>query len=197
MFTCLQTRLKLPLQGRIKYFELKIFTQQKWIVFCKLFPLWAPRVWNPPCVCRVCFPVQINQLPRESQLTVTLYASSLPPPGGAEEKGKQRRSVEALGWVTMPLFNFRQWVTGRHCTCKWFRCFTRYTGAIQSCDAWGRSLVNTASTCTVSPVVTSDRKDVDLLRDSDSDVSSPQMSSRRPQMLILNIQMTRKREILM
>lgn len=59
-------------------------------------------------VCRVCFPVQINQLPRESQLTVTLYASALPPPGGAEEKGKQRRSVEALGWVTMPLFNFRQ-----------------------------------------------------------------------------------------
>ncbi|XP_041638490.1 phosphatidylinositol 4-phosphate 3-kinase C2 domain-containing subunit beta [Cheilinus undulatus] len=60
---------------------------------------------------RVCFPVQINQLPRESQLTVTLYASSLPPPGGAEEKGKQRRSIEALGWVTMPLFNFRHVLT--------------------------------------------------------------------------------------
>uniref|UniRef100_A0A8C7WQB1 Phosphatidylinositol-4-phosphate 3-kinase, catalytic subunit type 2 beta n=1 Tax=Oryzias sinensis TaxID=183150 RepID=A0A8C7WQB1_9TELE len=60
-------------------------------------------VWDQ----RVCFPVQINQLPRESQLTVTLYATPLPPPGGAEEKGKQRRSIEALGWVTMPLFNFR------------------------------------------------------------------------------------------
>ncbi|XP_034021284.1 phosphatidylinositol 4-phosphate 3-kinase C2 domain-containing subunit beta [Thalassophryne amazonica] len=59
---------------------------------------------------RVCFPVQINQLPRESQLTVTLYASTLPPPGGAEEKGKQRR-IEALGWVTMPLFNFRHTLT--------------------------------------------------------------------------------------
>lgn len=57
---------------------------------------------------RVCFPVQVNQLPRESQLTVTLYASALPPPAGAEEKGRQRRSVEALGWVTMPLFSFRQ-----------------------------------------------------------------------------------------
>ncbi|GLD73384.1 phosphatidylinositol 4-phosphate 3-kinase C2 domain-containing subunit beta-like protein, partial [Lates japonicus] len=33
--------------------------------------------------------------------------SPLPPPGGAEDKGKQRRSIEALGWVTMPLFNFR------------------------------------------------------------------------------------------
>uniref|UniRef100_A0A665XCF3 Uncharacterized protein n=1 Tax=Echeneis naucrates TaxID=173247 RepID=A0A665XCF3_ECHNA len=53
----------------------------------------------------------INQLPRESQLTVTLFASSLPPPGGAEDKGKQRRSIEALGWVTMPLFNFRHVLT--------------------------------------------------------------------------------------
>lgn len=64
-------------------------------------------VWDQ----RVCFPVQINQLPRESQLTVVLYASPLPPPGGAEEKGKQRRSIEALGWVTMPLFNFRHVLT--------------------------------------------------------------------------------------
>uniref|UniRef100_A0A8C2AED9 Phosphatidylinositol-4-phosphate 3-kinase, catalytic subunit type 2 beta n=1 Tax=Cyprinus carpio TaxID=7962 RepID=A0A8C2AED9_CYPCA len=56
---------------------------------------------------KVCFPIQINQLPRESQLTVTLYATPVPPPGGAEEKGKQKRSIEALGWVTMPLFNFR------------------------------------------------------------------------------------------
>ncbi|XP_075993842.1 phosphatidylinositol 4-phosphate 3-kinase C2 domain-containing subunit beta isoform X2 [Genypterus blacodes] len=60
---------------------------------------------------RVCFPVQINQLPRESQLTVMLYASALPPPGGVEEKGKQRRSVDMLGWVTMPLFNFRHALT--------------------------------------------------------------------------------------
>ncbi|XP_013875520.1 phosphatidylinositol 4-phosphate 3-kinase C2 domain-containing subunit beta [Austrofundulus limnaeus] len=64
-------------------------------------------VWDQ----RVCFPVQINQLPRESQLTVTLYASPLPPPGGGEEKGKQRRSIEALGWVTLPLFNFRHILT--------------------------------------------------------------------------------------
>ncbi|XP_069370934.1 phosphatidylinositol 4-phosphate 3-kinase C2 domain-containing subunit beta isoform X1 [Paralichthys olivaceus] len=64
-------------------------------------------VWDQ----RVCFPVQINQLPRESQLTVTLFASSLPPPVGAEDKGKQRRSIEALGWVTMPLFNFRHVLT--------------------------------------------------------------------------------------
>uniref|UniRef100_A0A8C2CN00 Phosphatidylinositol-4-phosphate 3-kinase, catalytic subunit type 2 beta n=1 Tax=Cyprinus carpio TaxID=7962 RepID=A0A8C2CN00_CYPCA len=64
-------------------------------------------VWDQ----RVCFPIQINQLPRESQLTVTLYATPVPPPGGAEEKGKQKRSIEALGWVTMPLFNFRHVLT--------------------------------------------------------------------------------------
>nr|XP_029502349.1 phosphatidylinositol 4-phosphate 3-kinase C2 domain-containing subunit beta-like [Oncorhynchus nerka] len=65
-------------------------------------------VWDQ----RVCFPVQINQLPRETQLTVTLCASALPPPGGVEEKGsKQRRSIESLGWVTMPLFNFRHILT--------------------------------------------------------------------------------------
>ncbi|XP_061639904.1 phosphatidylinositol 4-phosphate 3-kinase C2 domain-containing subunit beta [Phyllopteryx taeniolatus] len=64
-------------------------------------------VWDQ----RVTFPVQINELPRETQLTVTLYASSLPPPGGVEEKGKQRRSAEALAWVTMPLFNFRHVLT--------------------------------------------------------------------------------------
>lgn len=64
-------------------------------------------VWDQ----RVCFPVQINQLPRESQLTVTLYATPLPPPGGAEEKSKQKRSIESLGWVTMPLFNFRHVLT--------------------------------------------------------------------------------------
>ncbi|XP_072296201.1 phosphatidylinositol 4-phosphate 3-kinase C2 domain-containing subunit beta [Eucyclogobius newberryi] len=60
---------------------------------------------------RVCFPVQITQLPRESVLTVTLFASALPPPGGAEEKSRVKRSVEALGWVCMPLFNFRHVLT--------------------------------------------------------------------------------------
>ncbi|XP_061688315.1 phosphatidylinositol 4-phosphate 3-kinase C2 domain-containing subunit beta isoform X2 [Syngnathoides biaculeatus] len=64
-------------------------------------------VWDQ----RVTFPLQINQLPRETQLTVTLYATPLPPPGGAEEKGKQRRGAEALGWVTVPLFDFRHVLT--------------------------------------------------------------------------------------
>uniref|UniRef100_A0AAV2MIJ5 Phosphatidylinositol-4-phosphate 3-kinase n=1 Tax=Knipowitschia caucasica TaxID=637954 RepID=A0AAV2MIJ5_KNICA len=60
---------------------------------------------------RVCFPVQINQLPRESVLTVTLFASVLPPPGGAEEKSRVKRPVEALGSVCLPLFSFRHVLT--------------------------------------------------------------------------------------
>ncbi|XP_028303551.1 LOW QUALITY PROTEIN: phosphatidylinositol 4-phosphate 3-kinase C2 domain-containing subunit beta [Gouania willdenowi] len=60
---------------------------------------------------RVCFPVQVNQLPRESQLNVTLHATPVPPPGGVEDKPRQRRGVETLGWVSMPLFNFRHSLT--------------------------------------------------------------------------------------
>ncbi|XP_053310322.1 phosphatidylinositol 4-phosphate 3-kinase C2 domain-containing subunit beta [Spea bombifrons] len=59
----------------------------------------------------ICFPVQINHLPRETLLTVTLYAVPVPPPGSSSEASKQRRNPEALGWVTTPLFDFRQLLT--------------------------------------------------------------------------------------
>ncbi|KAM3935340.1 phosphatidylinositol 4-phosphate 3-kinase C2 domain-containing subunit beta [Leptodactylus fuscus] len=59
----------------------------------------------------ICFPVQINHLPRETLLTVTLYAVPLPPPGSSSEASKQRRNPQPLGWVTTPLFNFRQLLT--------------------------------------------------------------------------------------
>ncbi|XP_076860099.1 phosphatidylinositol 4-phosphate 3-kinase C2 domain-containing subunit beta isoform X2 [Brachyhypopomus gauderio] len=87
-------------------------------------------VWDQ----RICFPVQINQLPRESQLTVTLYATSLPPPGGAEEKSKQKtRSIEALGWVTMPLFNFQHVLT----------CGRKLLGLWPSTDGMGNARSST------------------------------------------------------
>uniref|UniRef100_A0ACB8F584 Phosphatidylinositol 4-phosphate 3-kinase C2 domain-containing subunit beta n=1 Tax=Sphaerodactylus townsendi TaxID=933632 RepID=A0ACB8F584_9SAUR len=60
---------------------------------------------------RICFPIQVNRLPRESLLTATLYAVPIPPPGSSSETNKQRRNPEALGWVTTPLFNFRQVLT--------------------------------------------------------------------------------------
>eukprot|EP00069_Balaena_mysticetus_P018245 bmy_02398T0 len=60
---------------------------------------------------RICFPVQVNRLPRETLLCATLYALPIPPPGSSSESNKQRRVPEALGWVTAPLFNFRQVLT--------------------------------------------------------------------------------------
>ncbi|XP_027726675.1 phosphatidylinositol 4-phosphate 3-kinase C2 domain-containing subunit beta isoform X2 [Vombatus ursinus] len=64
-------------------------------------------VWDQ----QICFPVQIYQLPRETLLSATLYAVPIPPPGSSSEANKQRRVPEALGWVTTPLFNFRQVLT--------------------------------------------------------------------------------------
>ncbi|XP_067585413.1 phosphatidylinositol 4-phosphate 3-kinase C2 domain-containing subunit beta isoform X7 [Pseudorca crassidens] len=60
---------------------------------------------------QICFPVQVNRLPRETLLCATLYALPIPPPGSSSESNKQRRVPEALGWVTAPLFNFRQVLT--------------------------------------------------------------------------------------
>uniref|UniRef100_A0A9L0REQ1 Phosphatidylinositol-4-phosphate 3-kinase catalytic subunit type 2 beta n=1 Tax=Equus caballus TaxID=9796 RepID=A0A9L0REQ1_HORSE len=60
---------------------------------------------------QICFPVQVNRLPRETLLCATLYALPIPPAGGSSEANKQRRVPEALGWVTTPLFNFRQVLT--------------------------------------------------------------------------------------
>uniref|UniRef100_A0A673T2S4 Phosphatidylinositol-4-phosphate 3-kinase catalytic subunit type 2 beta n=1 Tax=Suricata suricatta TaxID=37032 RepID=A0A673T2S4_SURSU len=60
---------------------------------------------------QICFPVQVNRLPRETLLCATLYALPIPLPGSSSEANKQRRVPEALGWVTTPLFNFRQVLT--------------------------------------------------------------------------------------
>uniref|UniRef100_A0A8C5V5C6 Phosphatidylinositol-4-phosphate 3-kinase catalytic subunit type 2 beta n=1 Tax=Microcebus murinus TaxID=30608 RepID=A0A8C5V5C6_MICMU len=61
---------------------------------------------------QICFPAQVNRLPRETLLCATLYALPVPPPGSSSEANKQRRVPEALGWVTTPLFNFRQELWG-------------------------------------------------------------------------------------
>uniref|UniRef100_A0A669Q9Z2 Phosphatidylinositol-4-phosphate 3-kinase catalytic subunit type 2 beta n=1 Tax=Phasianus colchicus TaxID=9054 RepID=A0A669Q9Z2_PHACC len=60
---------------------------------------------------QICFPVQVNRLPRETLLSVTLFAVPVPPPGSSSDTNRQRRVPEALGWVTTPLFNFRQVLT--------------------------------------------------------------------------------------
>ncbi|KAG8451016.1 hypothetical protein GDO86_003339 [Hymenochirus boettgeri] len=44
----------------------------------------------------ICFPIQINHLPRETLLTATLYAVPVPPPGSSSEGSKQRRNPQLL-----------------------------------------------------------------------------------------------------
>lgn len=73
---------------------------------------WQLLIWFP-ILPRICFPVQVNRLPRETLLCATLYALPIPLPGSSSEANKQRRVPEALGWVTTPLFNFRQYVVPR------------------------------------------------------------------------------------
>lgn len=75
-------------------------------------PGWHLLIWFP-VLPRICFPVQVNRLPRETLLCATLYALPIPLPGSSSEANKQRRVPEALGWVTTPLFNFRQYVVFR------------------------------------------------------------------------------------
>lgn len=70
---------------------------------------WHLLIWFP-VLPRICFPIQVNRLPRETLLCATLYALPIPLPGSSSEANKQRRLPEALGWVTTPLFNFRQYV---------------------------------------------------------------------------------------
>lgn len=77
-------------------------------------------IWSP-VLPRICFPVQVNRLPRETLLCATLYALPIPLPGSSSEANKQRRLPEALGWVTTPLFNFRQYAFPRPPAASWPR----------------------------------------------------------------------------
>ncbi|XP_067863751.1 phosphatidylinositol 4-phosphate 3-kinase C2 domain-containing subunit beta [Heptranchias perlo] len=82
----------------------------------------------------ICFPININQLPRETLLTLTLYAFPIPPPGSSSEASKQRRTAETVGWVTMPLFNFRHVLS----------CGRKLLGLWPSCQ---RTILTTLSAC--------------------------------------------------
>ena len=51
---------------------------------------------------RVEIPVPISKLPRESRLCMTLYAVD---PSSGESRTKERT---ALGWVAIPLYNYKR-----------------------------------------------------------------------------------------
>ncbi|XP_075766230.1 phosphatidylinositol 4-phosphate 3-kinase C2 domain-containing subunit beta isoform X2 [Pelodiscus sinensis] len=87
-------------------------SQEACLLTCPLsFTVYATHRIPITWAARICFPIQVNRLPRETLLSVTLYAVPIPPPGSSSETNKQRRVPEALGWVTTPLFNFRQVLT--------------------------------------------------------------------------------------
>ncbi|XP_048409024.1 phosphatidylinositol 4-phosphate 3-kinase C2 domain-containing subunit beta isoform X2 [Stegostoma tigrinum] len=83
----------------------------------------------------ICFPININQLPRETLLTLTLYAIPVPPPGSSSEGNKQRRTAETMGWVTMPLFNFRHVLScGRKLLGLWPSCQRTILTTLTACN---------------------------------------------------------------
>ncbi|XP_067913537.1 phosphatidylinositol 4-phosphate 3-kinase C2 domain-containing subunit beta isoform X2 [Heterodontus francisci] len=83
----------------------------------------------------ICFPININQLPRETLLTLTLYAFPVPPPGSSSEGSKQRRTAETMGWVTMPLFNFRHVLScGRKLLGLWPSCQQTILTTLMACN---------------------------------------------------------------
>ncbi|XP_041051192.1 phosphatidylinositol 4-phosphate 3-kinase C2 domain-containing subunit beta [Carcharodon carcharias] len=83
----------------------------------------------------ICFPININQLPRETLLTLTLYAFPVPAPGSSSEGSKQRRTAEAMGWVTMPLFNFRHVLScGRKLLGLWPSCQRTILTTLTACN---------------------------------------------------------------
>uniref|UniRef100_UPI00398F8454 phosphatidylinositol 4-phosphate 3-kinase C2 domain-containing subunit beta isoform X2 n=1 Tax=Pristiophorus japonicus TaxID=55135 RepID=UPI00398F8454 len=83
----------------------------------------------------ICFPININQLPRETLLTLTLSAFPIPPPGSSSEASKQRRAAETMGWVTMPLFNFRHVLScGRKLLGLWPFCQRTILTTLTACN---------------------------------------------------------------
>ncbi|XP_055279253.1 phosphatidylinositol 4-phosphate 3-kinase C2 domain-containing subunit alpha isoform X2 [Moschus berezovskii] len=59
----------------------------------------------------IIFPIQISQLPLESLLHLTLFGILNQSSGSSPDSNKQRKGPEALGKVTLPLFDFKRFLT--------------------------------------------------------------------------------------
>nr|XP_012636126.1 phosphatidylinositol 4-phosphate 3-kinase C2 domain-containing subunit alpha isoform X2 [Microcebus murinus] len=59
----------------------------------------------------IIFPIQISQLPLESLLHLTLFGILNQSSGSSPDSNKQRKGPEALGKVSLPLFDFKQFLT--------------------------------------------------------------------------------------
>ncbi|XP_064144444.1 phosphatidylinositol 4-phosphate 3-kinase C2 domain-containing subunit alpha isoform X1 [Loxodonta africana] len=59
----------------------------------------------------ILFPIQISQLPLESLLHLTLFGILNQSSGSSPDSNKQRKGPEALGKVSLPLFDFKRFLT--------------------------------------------------------------------------------------
>uniref|UniRef100_A0A8D1PVV5 Phosphatidylinositol 4-phosphate 3-kinase C2 domain-containing subunit alpha n=1 Tax=Sus scrofa TaxID=9823 RepID=A0A8D1PVV5_PIG len=59
----------------------------------------------------IIFPIQISQLPLESLLHLTLFGILNQSNGSSPDSNKQRKGPEALGKVSLPLFDFKRFLT--------------------------------------------------------------------------------------
>ncbi|XP_012581098.1 PREDICTED: phosphatidylinositol 4-phosphate 3-kinase C2 domain-containing subunit alpha isoform X3 [Condylura cristata] len=59
----------------------------------------------------IIFPIQISQLPLESLLHLTLFGILNQSSGSSPDSNKQRKGPEALGKVSLPLFDFKRFLT--------------------------------------------------------------------------------------
>nr|XP_055138220.1 phosphatidylinositol 4-phosphate 3-kinase C2 domain-containing subunit alpha isoform X2 [Symphalangus syndactylus] len=68
----------------------------------------------------IIFPIQISQLPLESLLHLTLFGILNQSSGSSPDSNKQRKGPEALGKVSLPLFDFKRFLTcGTKLLCLW------------------------------------------------------------------------------
>lgn len=59
----------------------------------------------------IIFPIQISQLPLESLLHLTLFGILSQSSGSSPDSNKQRKGPETLGKVSLPLFDFKRFLT--------------------------------------------------------------------------------------
>ncbi|KAM5186998.1 phosphatidylinositol 4-phosphate 3-kinase C2 domain-containing subunit alpha isoform 2-T3 [Callospermophilus lateralis] len=75
------------------------------------FTIFAAHGISSNWVSKIIFPIQISQLPLESVLHLTLFGILNQSSGSSPDSNKQRKGPEALGRVSLPLFDFKRFLT--------------------------------------------------------------------------------------
>ncbi|XP_036181442.1 phosphatidylinositol 4-phosphate 3-kinase C2 domain-containing subunit alpha isoform X3 [Myotis myotis] len=75
------------------------------------FTIFAAHGISSNWVSKIIFPIQISQLPLESLLHLTLFGILNQSSGSSPDSNKQRKGPEVLGKVSLPLFDFKRFLT--------------------------------------------------------------------------------------